>query len=108
MLKYKKIKKDDTVKVIAGKDLGKTGKVLEINRNKGKVLVEGVNIVNIYSFILTDIKETKQDGNLPNNIGSLTCYPNPFNSSTLIQYSNLKGGVIGIYDITGSLVKTLS
>ena len=45
MLKYKKIKKEDTVKIIAGKDLGKTGKVLEVNRSKGKLLVEGVNIV---------------------------------------------------------------
>ena len=42
---FKKIKKDDTVKVIAGKDVGKTGKVLAVNREKGKVLVEGVNIV---------------------------------------------------------------
>ncbi len=42
---FKKIKKDDTVKVIAGRDVGKTGKVLAVNREKGKVLVEGVNIV---------------------------------------------------------------
>lgn len=42
---FKKIKKDDAVKVIAGKDVGKTGKVLAVNREKGKVLVEGVNIV---------------------------------------------------------------
>ena len=42
---FKKIKKDDNVKVIAGKDVGKTGKVLSVNREKGKVLVEGVNIV---------------------------------------------------------------
>ena len=45
MLKYKKIKKDDTVKVISGKSVGKTGRVLEVNRKKGKVLVEGLNIV---------------------------------------------------------------
>ena len=37
---FKKIKKDDTVKVIAGKDVGKTGKVLAVNREKGKVLVD--------------------------------------------------------------------
>jgi len=40
-----KIKKDDTVKVIAGKDNGKEGKVLSIDRKHGKVLVEGVNII---------------------------------------------------------------
>lgn len=42
---YKKIKKDDTVKVIAGKDLGKAGKILEVDRKKGKVLVQGINMV---------------------------------------------------------------
>ncbi len=40
-----RIKKDDLVKVIAGKDKGKTGKVLEVNRTLGRVLVEGVNMV---------------------------------------------------------------
>lgn len=40
-----RIKKNDTVKVIAGKDKGKTGRVLEVNRETGRVLVEGVNLV---------------------------------------------------------------
>jgi len=40
-----KIKKDDTVKVIAGKDKGKTGRVLEVVREKGKLLVEGVGMI---------------------------------------------------------------
>ena len=40
-----KIKKDDLVKVIAGKDKGKEGKVLAVDTKNNKVLVEGVNIV---------------------------------------------------------------
>src|SRR5215510_2625823 len=40
-----KIKKDDTVKVIAGRDKGKTGRVLHVDRETGKVLVEGVSLV---------------------------------------------------------------
>lgn len=40
-----KIKKDDLVKIIAGKDKDKTGKVLDVNTKTGKVLVEGCNIV---------------------------------------------------------------
>ena len=40
-----RIKKNDTVKVIAGKDKGKTGRVLEIDHEKGRVLVEGVQMV---------------------------------------------------------------
>ena len=38
-----KIKKDDMVIVIAGKDKDKTGKVLSVKENK--VIVEGVNVV---------------------------------------------------------------
>ena len=39
------IKKDDKVKVIAGKDKGKIGKVLKVIRKKNRVLVENVNMV---------------------------------------------------------------
>ncbi|MBX4204719.1 MAG: 50S ribosomal protein L24 [Candidatus Doudnabacteria bacterium] len=38
------IKKGDQVKVLAGKDRGKTGKVLEVSPKLGKVVVEGLNI----------------------------------------------------------------
>jgi large subunit ribosomal protein L24 len=40
-----RIKKDDKVKVIAGKDKGKIGKVLKVIRKKNRVLVENVNMV---------------------------------------------------------------
>jgi large subunit ribosomal protein L24 len=40
-----KIRKDDTVKVISGRDRGKTGRVLEVDRLSGKVTVEGVSVV---------------------------------------------------------------
>jgi len=40
-----KIKKEDTVRVIAGRDKGKTGRVLQVDAAKGKVLVEGVSMV---------------------------------------------------------------
>ncbi len=40
-----KIRKDDTVKVIAGRDKGKTGRVLNVDREKGKVLVEGISMI---------------------------------------------------------------
>lgn len=39
-----KIKKGDTVLVTRGKDKGKKGKVLSVNREKQRVVVEGVNI----------------------------------------------------------------
>lgn len=38
------IKKGDQVKILAGKDKGKSGKVLEVAPKLGKVVVEGLNI----------------------------------------------------------------
>lgn len=40
-----RIKKGDLVMIISGDDKGKTGKVKEVLKKKGKVIVEGVNIV---------------------------------------------------------------
>ncbi len=40
-----KIRRDDTVIVIGGKDRGKTGKVLRVDPKKERVYVEGLNIV---------------------------------------------------------------
>ena len=40
-----KIKKDDMVKVIAGKDKGKEGKVLSVDTDKKKIVVEGCNVI---------------------------------------------------------------
>jgi large subunit ribosomal protein L24 len=44
MAKFK-IKKNDTVIVLAGEDKGKTGKVLKVLTEKQRAIVEGVNIV---------------------------------------------------------------
>jgi large subunit ribosomal protein L24 len=40
-----RIKKDDQVIVIAGKDRGKQGKVLRVDPEKSKVIVEGLNLI---------------------------------------------------------------
>ena len=40
-----RIKKGDTVKVIAGKDKDKEGKVLSVDQKNARVVVEGVNMV---------------------------------------------------------------
>lgn len=48
----------------------------------------------------------EEGNNIPDKI-SLRAYPNPFNSAVTINYSNLKGSEIGIYDIQGKLIRTL-
>ncbi len=40
-----RVRKDDTVVVIAGKDKGKQGKIVKVFPKTNKVLVEGVNVV---------------------------------------------------------------
>jgi large subunit ribosomal protein L24 len=40
-----RIRQDDTVRIIAGKDKGKTGRVLRTDPKKHKVFVEGANII---------------------------------------------------------------
>lgn len=50
-----KIKKNDTVYVLAGKDRGKTGKVFHVFPKKDRALVEGINYVKKHT------RKTKQD-----------------------------------------------
>lgn len=50
-----KIKKNDTVKVIAGRDKGKTGKVLKVYPKQRRALVEGVN------YVRKHVRRTQQD-----------------------------------------------
>jgi large subunit ribosomal protein L24 len=40
-----RIRKGDTVVVISGKDKGKTGKIMRVLREEGRVVVEGINLV---------------------------------------------------------------
>lgn len=45
MIEHKfRLRKEDTVQIIAGKDKGKRGRILKINREKDRVVVEGANI----------------------------------------------------------------
>jgi len=47
-MKKIRIKKEDKVKILAGKDKGKIGKVLTVNRDKGRVVVENINMAKIH------------------------------------------------------------
>jgi large subunit ribosomal protein L24 len=43
------LKKGDNVSVRAGKDKGKTGKIISVNRISGRIIVEGINILHKFS-----------------------------------------------------------
>ncbi|MFZ1610370.1 MAG: 50S ribosomal protein L24 [Chitinophagales bacterium] len=52
-----RVKKNDMVEVIAGDDKGKKGKVIEVDYNKSRVLIEGINIIS---------KHTRPNAQYPN------------------------------------------
>jgi large subunit ribosomal protein L24 len=52
MAKGMKIKKGDTVKVIAGKDKGAEGKVIQVLREEQRVIVEGVNRIKRHTKVI--------------------------------------------------------
>ena len=62
-----KIKKGDMVKVIAGKDKDKEGKVLAVNKEKNTVVVEGINMVTKH----TKPSATNQNGGIIHQEGPI-------------------------------------
>jgi large subunit ribosomal protein L24 len=54
------VKKNDTVMVMAGKEKGKSGKVLRVYPDKGRVLIESVNVVKRH----TRPTQANQDGGI--------------------------------------------
>ena len=49
-----KVKKGDTVVVIAGKDKGASGKVIQVLREEQRVIVEGVNRIKRHTKVVND------------------------------------------------------
>ena len=56
-----KIRRDDRVQVISGKDAGKTGKVLRVEPRKSRLYVEGLNIVKRHQRPRS-LKDTQRGG----------------------------------------------
>ena len=79
-----KIKKGDTVKVIAGKDKDKEGKVIAVNHKNGTVLVEGVNMVT---------KHTKPSA--ANQAGGIVHQEGPIDASNVMYIHKGKATRVG-------------
>ena len=79
-----KIKTGDTVKVIAGKDKDKEGKVIAVNKKDGRVLVEGVNMLT---------KHTKPS--MANQNGGIVHQEGPISASNVMFVSEGKVSRIG-------------
>ena len=79
-----KIKKGDMVKVIAGKDKDKEGKVIAVNHKNGTVLVEGVNMLT---------KHTKPS--MANQNGGIIHQEGPIDASNVMYLHKVEATRIG-------------
>ena len=79
-----KIKKGDMVKVIAGKDKDKEGKVIAVNKKNNTVLVEGINMVT---------KHTKPS--MSNQQGGIVHQEGPVDISNVMYLHNGKATRVG-------------
>ncbi len=89
-----KIRKDDMVKIIAGKDKDKTGKVLHVDTKNGKVLVEGCNMVT---------KHTKP--NQQNQTGGIVHQESPIDISNVMLLVDGKTTRVGFTVKDGKKVR---
>jgi large subunit ribosomal protein L24 len=82
------IKKGDTVKVIAGKDKGVEGKVIQVLREEDRVIVEGVNLVKRHTKVL-------QQGGRAGNTGGIITAEAPVHVSNVMLVDGGKTTRVG-------------
>ena len=89
-----KIKSGDTVKVIAGDHKGSEGKVLKVDREKNKAIIEGVNMVS---------KHTKPSAQSPQ--GGIEKLEAPLHISNLMIVENGKPVRVGYREENGKKIR---
>ena len=89
-----RIKKDDTVIVLTGKDKGKTGKVIKAMPKTGKVVVEGINMIT---------KHTKPSQGNPN--GGIVQKEAPIDMSNVMYVHKGKATRVGFKVEDGKKVR---
>ena len=99
-----RIKKDDTVIVLAGKDKGKTGKVLKAFPKKGRVIVEGVNVQTKHQKqTQKEAAEIKhQEG--PIDVSNVMYYDTKAKAVTKIGYEFKDGKKVRVSKKTGNVI----
>lgn len=88
-----KIKKDDKVKVLTGKDKGKIGKVLKVVKKTNRAVVENINVVKTHQ---KPSQANPQGGivnkNMPMNVSNLMVMCNSCVKPTRIAMKQLEDG----------------
>lgn len=98
-----KIKKGDLVKVIAGKDKDKEGKVIAVNRKNNTLLVEGVNIITKH----TKPSASNQKGGIIEQEGSVNISNVMYvykGKATRIGFTEKDGKKVRVAKSTGDII----
>ncbi len=86
------VRKGDNVKVLAGKDKGKTGKVLATDPKTGKVLVEGVNIATHHLKARSANQPSgKQKAEAPVDVSNVQIICPSCNKSVRVRHQEIDG-----------------
>ena len=98
------VKKDDVVMVIAGNDKGTTGRVLSIDRAKGRAIVEEVNMVTKHRKVDAENTEGRVQVEAPIHLSNLmlldpesgdpTRIGRKLNGERMVRYSKKSGEII--------------
>ncbi len=100
-----KIRKNDIVKVITGRERGKTGRVISIDQKKSTILVERVNFVKRHQ---KPNQQFKQGGIIekeaPLQISNVMFYDEKAGKSSRIGYQVTDGKKVRIAKRTGAVI----
>ena len=99
-----KIKKGDTVKVIAGKDKDKEGKVIAVNQKDGKVVVEGVNVQTKHARATRTSNSEIKHIEGPIDASNVMFYDKEAKAGTRVGYKEENGKKVRYSKKTGNVI----
>lgn len=99
-----RIKKDDTVIVLTGKDKGKTGKVIKAMPKKGKVLVEGINMQTKHQKQTAKAPAEIKHQEGPLDVSNVMYYDTKAKTATKIGYKFENGKKVRVAKKTGTVI----
>jgi large subunit ribosomal protein L24 len=99
-----KIRKDDTVIVITGKEKGKHGKVLKADPKKGTVIVEGVNVQTKHQKQTRKERAEIKHQEGPINVSNVMYYDTKSKMATRIGYTYEDGRKLRVARKTNSVI----
>ena len=99
-----RIKKDDTVVVIAGKDKGKVGKVVKALPKENKVIVEGVNVQTKHQKQTKKAKAEIKHVEGPIDVSNVMYYDSKAKQASKLGYTFNDGNKVRVAKKSGSVI----